>query len=82
MVKRYGEERTADILKIAVTAWRYFLASTSYRADLCTGDPPISVDKTEVQVYPVRLKGVPSKSRLTLRVSSTSLTRPPRYPER
>jgi len=60
MVKRYGEERTADILKNRRHSMALFpsvdilIAQTSVRVIR-----PISVDKTEVQVYPVRLKGAP-----------------------
>jgi len=60
MVKRYGEERTTDILKNRRHSMSIFpsvdilIAQTSVRVIR-----PISVDKTEVEVYPVRLVGAP-----------------------
>jgi hypothetical protein len=60
MVQRYGEARTADILKNRRHSMSIFpsadilIAQTAVRMIR-----PISVDRTEVQVYPVRLKGAP-----------------------
>ena len=60
MVARHGEERTADILKNRRHSMTFFpssdilLAQTSVRVIR-----PVAVDFTEVEVWPVRLKGAP-----------------------
>jgi benzoate/toluate 1,2-dioxygenase alpha subunit len=60
MASSYGEERTADILKNRRHSLTLFptldilIAQTSVRVV-----KPISVDCTEVEVWPVRLKGAP-----------------------
>lgn len=60
MVQAYGEERTADILKNRRHSLTLFptldilIAQTSVRVV-----KPISVDLTEVEIWPVRLKGAP-----------------------
>jgi len=62
MVKRYGEQRTADILRNRRHSMTIFpsvdvlIAQTSVRVIR-----PVAVDRTEVLVYPVRLKGAPEK---------------------
>ena len=66
MVARYGEERTADILKNRRHSMTFFpssdilLAQTSVRVIR-----PVAVDFTEVEVWPVRLKGAPRASPTT-----------------
>jgi benzoate/toluate 1,2-dioxygenase alpha subunit len=60
MVATYGEERTRDILKNRRHSLTLFptldilIAQTSVRVV-----KPISVDRTEVEIWPVRLKGAP-----------------------
>jgi len=60
MVQRYGEERTADILRNRRHSMTFFpssdilLAQTSVRVIR-----PLAVDRTEVEVWPVRLTGAP-----------------------
>ncbi|ODS72266.1 MAG: aromatic-ring-hydroxylating dioxygenase subunit alpha [Bordetella sp. SCN 67-23] len=61
MVARYGEERTADILKNRRHSLTLFptldilIAQTSVRVV-----KPIAVDLTEVEIWPVRLAGAPA----------------------
>jgi benzoate/toluate 1,2-dioxygenase alpha subunit len=60
MVQKYGEERTAEILKNRRHSLTLFptldilIAQTSVRVV-----KPIAVDLTEVEIWPVRLKGAP-----------------------
>ena len=60
MVSRFGEERTADVMKNRRHSLTLFpnldilMAQTSVRVV-----KPISVDLTEVEIWPVRLKGAP-----------------------
>ncbi len=62
LVESYGEERTREILKNRRHSMSVFpsvdvlIAQTAVRVIR-----PISVDRTEVLVYPVRLKGAPAK---------------------
>jgi len=62
MVKRYGEQRAAEILRNRRHSMTIFpsvdvlIAQTSVRVIR-----PVAVDRTEVLVYPVRLKGAPEQ---------------------
>jgi len=62
MVKRYGEQRTTDILRNRRHSMSIFpsvdilIAQTSVRVIR-----PIGVDRTEVEVFPVRLVGAPEE---------------------